>query len=69
MQTFKKYLAIVLAAAFGMGLMLLAVRAVTDYQDFLKMRAWVAQMQALQAEQAKQQAPARAVQAPAPEAK
>ena len=69
MPTVKKYLAIVLAAAFGMGLMLLAVRAVQDYSDFLKMRQWVAQMQQLQADAAKQQAPARAVQAPAPEAK
>ncbi len=68
MSKVKKWAAIFMVGMLGAGAGLGVWRAVTDYMDFLKMRAWVAQMQQLQADAAKQQAPARAVQAPAPEA-
>ena len=68
MQTFKRLTVTFLVGLMGCFVALGVWRIYTDYSDFLKMRQWVGQMQALQADAAKQQAPARAVQAPAPEA-
>jgi len=54
-----------LVGALGAGFALGVWRIVSDYRDFLVVRAWVAQMQQLQADAAKQQkAPAQVVQAP-----
>lgn len=66
MQKLKLFGGVFFAGVFGMALTLLAWRAVTDYQDFLKMRQWVGQMQAMQAEAVKaQQAKAPVEPAPA----
>lgn len=58
MATMKRYLGMFLAGLLGAALTLAAWRLVNDYQDFLKMRQWVAQMQDAQkqAMQAQQQA-------------
>ena len=45
----------VVGGLIGVLLGLLVWRAYVDYTDFMKMRAWVGQMQTLQAEQAKAQ--------------
>jgi uncharacterized membrane protein YccC len=45
----------VLVGALGAGFALGVWRIVSDYRDFLAIRVWVAQMQQLQAEAAKQQ--------------
>lgn len=67
MATAKRLIVMFLVGALGAGFALGVWRAVTDYSDFLKIRAWVGQMQAMQAEAAKAQqakAPAQAVQSP-----
>ena len=55
MQTAKRLIGMFLVGALGAGFALGVWRIVSDYRDFLAIRVWVAQMQQLQAEAAKQQ--------------
>lgn len=56
-QTWRRLLGAFLAGLVGCALTLGVWRLANDYADFLKMRLWIAQVQAAQAQQAAPAAP------------